>query len=487
MMDFLTNTNFLDQMLLLASAGADPVKHVRGISGFLGAFYVLMAVLNAGAAIYWWQYGLPGVKPATEPAVSETGHGDDHGHAHGDGKLGIIWGIVAFIFGGIFAPLAMSGSIGLVPGLPQWFQNLVDSLSGPVVYTLGTTGLLLVFFVFRRFFTNPIVAWVLLNASLLLLALALKDPDFASIVTKPDNVPIVGLVFLLGFFTWLGTYRAVQNDDRAAQGLPPLEKLDDEKVLVWPDLVYTELICMVALTAFLLIWAICLPAPLEEAASSVKTPNPSKAPWYFLGLQEMLVYFDPWYAGVVLPSMVVVGLMAIPYLDFNKKGNGYYTISERPFSYIIFQLGFLEMWITLIILGTFLRGPNWNFFGPFEFWDSHKVEVLNNVDLSEYFWVKLLNMPKPSVPTGAGFMSQLGHIVWRELPGLLVVGAYFILLPPIMAVTVFKKFFVKMGFFRYMVMSNLLLFMMSLPIKMVLRWTVNLKYLISIPEWFLNF
>ena len=69
MMDFLTNTNFLDQMLLLASAGADPVKHVRGISGFLGGFYVLMAMLNAGAAIYWWQYGLPGSKPATEPAA----------------------------------------------------------------------------------------------------------------------------------------------------------------------------------------------------------------------------------------------------------------------------------------------------------------------------------------------------------------------------------------------------------------------------------
>ncbi len=493
MMDFLTNTNFLDQVLLLASAGADPAKHVRGISGFLGGFYVLMALLNAGAAIYWWQYGLPGSKPAlagegTAPAITETSHGEEmEGHAHGDLKLGIIWGLVAFVFGGIFAPLAMSGSEKLVPGLPHWFQNLVDSLSGPVVYTLGTTGLLVVFFVYRRFFSQPIVAWILLNLSLLLLALALKDPDFASIVTKPDNVPIVGLVFLLGFFTWLGTYRAVQNDDRAAQGLPPLEKLDDEKVLVWPDLVYTELICMVALTAFLLMWAILLPAPLEEAASSVKTPNPSKAPWYFLGLQEMLVYFDPWYAGVVLPSMVVVGLMAIPYLDFNKKGNGYYTIAERPFSYIIFQIGFLEMWITLIILGTFLRGPNWNFFGPFEYWDSHKVEVLTNKDLSFMFWVDLLGKPMPYAPTGSGFLTQLVYIVWRELPGILVTGAYFILLPPLLAVTVFRKMFVKMGFLRYMIMANLLLFMMSLPIKMVLRWTVNLKYVISIPEWFLNF
>ena len=80
--------------------------------------------------------------------------------------------------------------------------------------------------------------------------------------------------------------------------------------------------------------------------------------------------------------------MAIPFLDFNKKGNGYYTIEERKFSYLVFQFGFLELWVTLIILGTFFRGPNWNFFGPFEYWDPHKVVALNNVDLSQYFWIE---------------------------------------------------------------------------------------------------
>ena len=71
-------------------------------------------------------------------------------------------------------------------------------------------------------------------------------------------------------------------------------------------------------------------------------------------------------AGVVLPSLIIVGLMAIPYIDFNKKGNGYYTIERAEVRYLMFQFGFLELWVTLIILGTFLRGPNWNFFGPFE-------------------------------------------------------------------------------------------------------------------------
>ena len=78
-------------------------------------------------------------------------------------------------------------------------------------------------------------------------------------------------------------------------------------MLVWPDLVYTELISMIICTLILIVWAIVLKAPLEQPASSARIPNPSKAPWYFLGLQEMLVYFDPWIAGVVMPSLIKIG------------------------------------------------------------------------------------------------------------------------------------------------------------------------------------
>jgi hypothetical protein len=244
---------------------------------------------------------------------------------------------------------------------------------------------------------------------------------------------------------------------------------------------------MIALSALLIFWAIWLQAPLEEPASSVKTPNPSKAPWYFLGLQEMLVYYDPWMAGVVLPSLIIVGLMAIPYIDFNKRGNGYYTIKERKFAYIVFQLGFLELWVTLIVLGTLLRGPNWNFFGPYEFWDAHKVEALTNVNLSDMFWMSFMQRSLPVAPTGSPWYTQLGYILLREWLGIALVLGYFIALPPVMAVTVFRNFYQRMGFVRYMVLANLLLFMMALPIKMVLRWTINLKYLIAIPEYFLNF
>ncbi|HJN65924.1 MAG TPA: hypothetical protein QF761_06960 [Pirellulales bacterium] len=439
---------------------------IEGISPFLGGYYVALAAMNFVAGYWLWR-----CRKATLQAI--------------------FWFLVGLGYVGYLAPMALSADPHWVPSMPQVIRDTVNlalgGSTGAVVYSVGLLVLLVGLFLLRRFFVQGPVAWALLNLSLLALGLSMTDYNFYTIAAKPDNVPIVGLVFLLGFFTWLATARAVENDARTARGEAVLEYEEKETVLVWPDLVYTELICMIALTAFLLVWGIALQAPLEEPASSVKTPNPSKAPWYFLGLQEMLVYFDPWMAGVVMPSLIIVGLMAVPYLDFNPKGNGYFTIVERKFSYLTFQFGFLFLWVTLIVLGTFLRGPNWNIFGPYEFWDVHKVEALNNVDLSQYFWISGMNMALPKAPPGSGGFVQFLYILQREWLGIVMILAYLVLLPPLLATTVFRKFFLKMGFLRFMVMSNLLLIMMLLPIKMVLRWTVNLKYIISIPEYFLNF
>ena len=438
---------------------------LESISGFLGWYYVSLAAMNMVAAYWLWR---------SRRAVGQA----------------IFWLIVGLFYMGYLAPMATSADPAWMPQMPGTIKSFVNlalgGSTGAVTYSVGSLVLLMVLYFGRRFFVRGPVAWSMLNLSLLALGLSMTDYNFYTIAAKPDNVPIVGLIFLIAFFTWVATSRAVENDDRIARGEPTLEHEGSEKVLVWPDLVYTELICMVALTAFLLLWGIGLEAPLEEPASSVKTPNPSKAPWYFLGLQEMLVYFDPWMAGVVMPSMIVVGLMAIPYLDFNPKGMGYYTIAERKFSYLTYQFGFLLLWIVLIVLGTFLRGPNWNIYSPYELWDVHKVEALNNVDLSQYFWISGMNMAMPRAPTGSSVPVQLFYILQREWLGIVLVLAYFVLLPPFLAITVFRKFYAKMGFLRFMLMSNLLLFMLLLPIKMVLRWTVNLKYIVSIPEYFLN-
>ena len=455
--------------------GQSAAAFLGQIAGFLGSFYLFMAIINGVAAFILW------TSPDQRPVFRI-------GPARFSAAALCLFASLFFL---LISPIAYSGDPDWMQAisLPLAVRNGINRLMNPTVYTLGSFFLLLAVFLLRKFFVKPAVAWTMLNLGMLLMGMSLTDPNFAAIVTKPDNVPIVGLILLLGFFTWLAGWKAVQNDERRKQGLEPLEALDNEKVLVWPDLVYTELICMVVLTAVLLVWAIALKAPLEEPASAVKTPNPSKAPWYFLGLQEMLVYYDPWMAGVVLPSLVVAGLMAIPYIDFNKKGNGYYTIEERPFAYLTFQFGFLVLWVTLIVMGTFLRGPNWNFFGPYEPWDPHKVEVLNNMDLSEYFWVIGLNGSRPAPPVDANALTKLGYALLRELPGILLVIGYFVMIPPLLVVIskFFQGLFIRMGFIRYMVMTNLLLFMMLLPLKMLCRWTFNLKYFVALPEYMLNF
>jgi hypothetical protein len=431
------------------------------LANFLGPFYLVLAAINVVPFLRIWLRS---------------------------GNLGPA--LPSGIFAAIFTLLSAFTWSGNLLGIPQGAQDVINSIltgnKGAIIYTVGSAALLVVLFLGRRFFVRPPVAWVMLNLALLLMGVSMVSRPFWEIVAKPDNIPIVALVFLLGFFTWLAAYKAVQNDDRAKEGRPPLEKEGDEKVLVWPDLVYTELLCMIVLTVVLIIWSVGIKAPLEEPASSVKTPNPSKAPWYFLGLQEMLVYYDPWYAGVVLPSMIIVGLMAIPYIDFNKHGNGYYTIEQRRFAYVMFQFGFLELWVTLIVLGTFLRGPNWNFFGPYEPWDQHKVLALNNVNLSDWLWADVLGASVPRVSANMSALDQLVVIIKREWLGIILVLGYFIFLPPLLAATVMRKFFVRMGFLRFMILANLLLFMASLPIKMVLRWTMNLKYIVAIPEVFFN-
>jgi hypothetical protein len=363
--------------------------------------------------------------------------------------------------------------------MSQSARNLVDSLMGPVTYFVGSVIAFIAFLLFRNVLSRPQVAWGILDLGLLGSGWAITDANFREIITKPDNVPIVLLIFTVGFFTWFAFRKATINDQRIVKGEPPLEKLEDDKVLVWPDLVYTELIAMIVMTFVLVIWAVVLKAPLEPPASTAKAPNPSKAPWYFLGLQEMLVYFDPWMAGVVLPTMIIVGLIALPYIDFNQKGNGYFTFAQRKFAMTTFLFGFVVLWVTLIVLGTFLRGPNWNFFGPFQEWDPHLVLPLNNVNLSDLFW---LNLMHKTFPEGQGFLG----ILHREAPGIILIFLYLFLLPPLLAKTVLRSFFLKMGFIRFFVLVNLIQFMAALPIKMVLRWTMNLKYIVYIPEYFFN-
>ena len=303
-------------------------------------------------------------------------------------------------------------------------KGFFNFFADPRVFFLLTLSAF-IFVVWRRdVFVQLRVGYGLQIFLVLFFGLGLFDENFQLIIAKPDNVPIVALIFCLVFFTWYSMRQAVSNDERLDKGEPVNEKVEEGRVWVWPDLVYTELICLVLCSVVLIVWSILLDAPLEQPANSAATPNPSKAPWYFLGLQEMLVYYDPWLAGVVFPTLIIVGLMAIPYIDLNQKGSGYYSYAERKAEISIFMFGWLGMWVVMIIIGTFLRGPNWNFFGPFQYWDPHLVPALTNVNLSVYVWVKFLGQGLPK------------NILKREFFGFLLIGGYFALLPPILTLTI---------------------------------------------------
>ena len=143
------------------------------------------------------------------------------------------------------------------------------------------------------------------------------------------------------------------------EGIQRVEREPGDRVNVWPHLLIEEFVAMFILLAALVIFSTFINAPLRELANPNLTPNPSKAPWYFLGLQELLRYFHPMIAGIVIPTFILVGLAAVPYVDRNpsiKPGDRKIAITLMT---ILFMFG-----ATLTIIGSFFRGPGYNWIWP---------------------------------------------------------------------------------------------------------------------------
>ena len=366
--------------------------------------------------------------------------------------------------------------------------------------------------------------WTILGVSLLIVALwAINVQDWHQlwvISSTPDNIPIVAMLLLVPFYTWLGIRQAVAND-RLIEQLeddPKLAKTHHRKVEpwrpgwarelhVWPYLVRVEFLATVIVTVVLFIWSITLNAPLEEPANPNLTMNPSKAPWYFLGLQEMLVYFDPWIAGVVMPSIIMVGLMAFPYVDSNPLGNGYYTLRQRRFALWMFGAGFVQ-WIVLIVIGTFIRGPGWIWFWPGQTWDHNAVVFDKNVDLHDMIITSQIGKT-----LGLGVLGAEPYYgIYKFIFGFIVVTGFFILgalfFHWLMTVD-FKKIrlprslrpselhralFPKNEFEQKILQRTTLLqyltfqffavsVLLALPVKLVLRLALTIKY-VWVTPWF---
>jgi menaquinol-cytochrome c reductase cytochrome b/c subunit len=132
-----------------------------------------------------------------------------------------------------------------------------------------------------------------------------------------------------------------------------------DKVHVWPHLLAVEFVAALLMTAFLLVFSIFVNAPLLELANPNSTPNPSKAPWYFLGLQELLTMFHPMVAGVTVPGMGIFLLILAPYMDKNPS----HKPEDRKFAISLFTT-FLMFWAVLVIIGSFFRGEGFNFTAP---------------------------------------------------------------------------------------------------------------------------
>jgi hypothetical protein len=264
-----------------------------------------------------------------------------------------------------------------------------------------------------------------------------------------------------------GRYRALAFVKGESLAKEKDSQVSEDELHTWPYLVRKEFLAAIIVMIILMIWSIALDAPLEEPSDPSLTPNPAKAPWYFLGLQEMLVYFDPWIAGVVFPSLIVLGLMVIPYVDINPKGNGYYTFKERKFAVLTFCFGFHVLWILLIIVGVFMRGPGWLWFWPWEEWDSHRIVAETNYDLTQFI--------------GIDSKSLLGSVI-----GGGIVTIYFFLgmtVPYLLMKMRKSQMLEKLGTIRYSIVVFLFLSMLGLPIKMVLKLVFHLKY-IWVTPWF---
>jgi len=244
---------------------------------------------------------------------------------------------------------------------------------------------------------------------------------------------------------------AVRRDGaRGATGLEAVPGMRGNEVAVFPYLVFKEFLAALLVSVGLLIWSLAINAPLLSEANPNKTENPAKAPWYFAGLQELLVYFDPWIAGVAMPALIIVGLMAIPYLDTSRNATGEYTFSVRRLAIGHFLFGFALWWV-LIAIGELFRGPNWQFYWPWQDWAIAKSAETN-------LW---------SFP------------LWLGLPTIVLYFLGGFLLPR----RLWPWFYERLGRGRYYAVMTFALLLYGVPLKMLLRLLAGVKYVLVTP-WF---
>ena len=162
-----------------------------------------------------------------------------------------------------------------------------------------------------------------------------------------------------------------QRDGRRVLGIVPgkpvagqrKDPADDDMVMVWPHLLVRHAVAALAVLLVVLLVSVFFDAPLRDVANPTVTPNPEKAPWYFAALQELLAHFHPLVAGVLVPATIVIGLVALPYIDRSR----FIQPRHRRVAVAVFTT-FLIVFVILTIIGFAFRGPNWGWVWPWQEW-----------------------------------------------------------------------------------------------------------------------
>ena len=336
------------------------------------------------------------------------------------------------------------------------FKALVDHLASPPwLFTLALA-LFLACRGSRRLWT-PAAGAALLVAALALAGLGLSDEGLRHRILHPERLPVAVLCVASLALLWLEMRRAHRHGGAAVAGGPPADG---------PSFSTADAVAATAVGLALVACALVFPPRLGQMADPSTRPDFVKAPWFFVGLQELGHYVHPWVAYGAVPVLLLSGLLGLPWLAGGAAG----TARGRA----LFLLGWLFVWLGPMVVGALLRGPGWRAFGPFEPWETGPAEPPPRA-LSEIFWSRWLGTVEPAS--------------WwlRELPGALLLGGYFVLLP--LALTrwkatrgVFAGTLEALGPWRFYTAALWVLSLLLLPLKMYGRWLLDVGSWIHVPE-----
>ncbi len=348
------------------------------------------------------------------------------------------------------------------------FETIVDYLAAPPRFF----ALMLVTFLACRGWKWPwsrVGGWALFVLATLFMGAGLSDDRFRHLILHPERLPVTLLVVASMVVLWLEMRRlalSLRGPDGESSGDKGTERA------AMPGLSPADAAAAAIVGVALAACALLQPAALGPEADPHSRPDLVKVPWFFVGLQEIESYFDPWVPYLALPLLLVAGLLGLPYLRIGDTGAGRWRS--------LFLFGWLFVWLWPMVVGALLRGPHWNAFTPFQAWDPSRPAALAPRPLSEIFWI--------------GWLRGFEPASWwlRELPGIFLLGVYFVLLPLVLRrwrVTgkAYDSYRGEMGKPRFRAALACLLALMVIPLKMYSRWLLDIGYWIYLPELSFNF